>query len=34
MLASKHISTATNQHTTIVELLEKVFSMVVRAEEL
>jgi hypothetical protein len=34
MVANKHVSTVTKQHTTIQELLETVFSMVVRAEEL
>jgi hypothetical protein len=34
MLANKQISTATNQHATIEERLEAVFSAVVRAKEL
>jgi hypothetical protein len=33
-LANKHVSTVTNQHATIEELLETVFSTVVRADDL
>jgi hypothetical protein len=33
-LANKHLSTVTNQHETIKELLETSFFMVIHAEEL